>query len=44
MEVKPDDLQVVRLRSRDHEIMIAPEFEAGRAFTLVVVHQLPREA
>ena len=36
---RPDDLQYVRIRSQKHEILIAPEFEAGREYTLVVVHQ-----
>lgn len=43
VEVKADELKVVRIRSKDHEILIAPEFEAGRCFTLVVFHQLPNE-
>jgi len=30
-------LQFVRVRSKKHEIMIAPEFEAGYEYTLVVV-------
>lgn len=29
--------QFLRLRSKKHEIMIAPEFEAGHEYTLVVV-------
>lgn len=43
VEAKADELKVVRVRSKDHEILIAPEFEAGRCFTLVVFHRLPNE-
>lgn len=33
----PDDLQVIRIRSKKHEIMIAPHYTAGKEFQLVVV-------
>ncbi len=36
--LEPDnELHFVRIRSKKHEIMIAPEFEAGREYSLVVV-------
>jgi dynein light chain roadblock-type len=32
-----DELKFVRVRSKKHEIMIAPEFERGREYYLLVV-------
>lgn len=32
-----DELRFVRIRSSKHEIMIAPEFERGREYALLVV-------
>lgn len=36
-----NELQFLRIRSKKHEIMIAPEFEAGHEYSMVVV-QDPR--
>lgn len=33
----PDDLQLIRIRSKKHEIIIAPEFSSGKEYQLVVV-------
>ena len=32
-----DELHVVRVRSRNHEIIIAPDYEHGQEYALVVV-------
>ena len=34
-----DELQYARIRSKKHEIVIAPEFDKGRDFYLVTVHK-----
>ncbi len=32
-----DELQVIRVRSKKHEVVIIPEFDKGREFTLIVI-------
>jgi len=41
-----DDLQTVRVRSKKHEVIILPDFDKGREFTLIIIqdpsaHQPP---
>jgi hypothetical protein len=34
-----DDLQVMRLRSKKHEVIVTPTFDAGHEFSIIVIQE-----